>query len=852
MRRSRVPFARAKGTSLAFAFALSLSLANAAFALDWPDTADRVERGLLSKDPVKRRESARALEALGPTRATSLILQAMGDPDVDVRLAAARSAVRRHVVAATGLALLWLGERDARLRSSACDVAGAMPESKAVPALARALGDVDPGVRGACVDALGAQASPDAVAPLAGKLDDPAPALRARVARALAKLGDARAVVPLLGKVQDSVPEVRQAVVRALGDLGDSRASPTLLLALRDSVAEVQIETLGALGRLRANEATSSIAPLALERNPNVKQAALVALGRIASPDAVRALVKALSAQEQSAPLLERTPAREALVAAGEPAAIELMALLERGVSPSLATSAAWVLGELHEKKSAHVVVRALRAGMISPAAALHALSGAGTSEQLPVALEFISDANAAVRDEARAAASALLDPTTPDGRAVEPLVARLRASSTRPAERAALVKLLGQTGAVRAAVELAGWVSAKDSSVRLAAIDALGTLGPVASGRDVRAPASESDSALVTCLRDVDPTVRLHAAVALALSGGVLARGQLLGAIDAGEEIDRYAVLTALGGILERFPDETVTTRLFKELEIAAGPERDALLEAVGRAQLPSVRQALAKLAIQGDVDDRRTIAAVLGAHRGSTEVIALASTLTRDVDASVRAQAAFTLGSIGDSSVVAALVALSNTADANVATSAAGGLARFGAGSEAHAAVTSAACSMLSHGRANVRANALVALSLTHGRCLDPAVMRRLLAEDPSSRVRAAAARALASSSLREDRDALDRCVSSDHSEDVARVCRMRTERAETTSRSVRARPRAVTVFVCTDPGASAAPTPHAPFLLEYEGGILHAGVTDRRGATFEPSAPAGEVSLRRPLSD
>jgi hypothetical protein len=34
----------------------------------------------------------------------------------------------------------------------------------------------------------------------------------------------------------------------------------------------------------------------------------------------------------------------------------------------------------------------------------------------------------------------------------------------------------------------------------------------------------------------------------------------------------------------------------------------------------------------------------------------------------------------------------------------------------------------------------------------------------------------------------------------------------------------------------------------LLEYEGGILRTGVADRRGATFEASAPAGDVVLRR----
>ncbi|MDB5213717.1 MAG: repeat protein, partial [Myxococcaceae bacterium] len=91
-------------------------------------------------------------------------------------------------------------------------------------------------------------------------------------------------------------------------------------------------------------------------------------------------------------------------------------------------------------------------------------------------------------------------------------------------------------------------------------------------------------------------------------------------------------------------------------------------------------------------------------------------------------------------------------------------------------------------------------------------------------------------------EDRAALDHCVSTDRSTDVARLCRPRPVEAASAPRP----PRAVTVFVVGESGAAAKP--RAPFLLEYEGGILRAGVADRRGATFEAVAPAGEVALRR----
>jgi HEAT repeat protein len=832
--------------------------ARTSYALDWPDVPERVERGLLSPDPASRRSAAREIATLGASRATPLVLKAMNDPDVDVRLAGAQSAIRMRVSAATDVALQWLGERESKLRVAACEVANAMPAPRAVPALARALGDSDPVVRAACADALGTQASPDAVAPLSGKLDDPTPVVRAQVARALAKLGDPRAVVPLVGKVQDSVPDVRQAVVRALGDLGDTRATQALLLALRDNVAEVKVEALAALGRLRAPEAASAIAPLALERNPAVRQAALVALGRVATPEAVRALMKALGTQEDAAGTLERTAVRDALVSAGAPAVAELTALLERAVSPSVATSAAWVLGELRATKSAPTLVAALRKGTLPPAAALHGLAGAGTAEQVPVVLEFVADPSPVVREEALRAATALLDPSRPDGRAVEPLAATLRAPRTSPGERAAVATLLGRTGAPRAATELAGLVASKDASLRLAAIDALGALGSAAGSAGGGGAASATtpaegvaegvaDDALVPLLADGDPAVRLHTAVALASSGGIKARGLLLAKLDGGDEVDRYAVLAALGGILERHPDEAAATRLFKDLAVAAGPERDAVLEAAGRAHLPSVVRALGEVASNGDVDDRRMVAAVIAGHRGSPAALALARSLAGDADTAVRAQAAFTLGAMGDPAVLPLLVTLAKSGDGDVAADAAGGLARFTslAGPAAlanRAAVSGAACAMLADGRATVRANALVALSITQSRCGDGRTERKLLADDPSDLVRAAAARAIFAGTAPEDRAALDHCVSTDRSTDVARLCRPHPVMAASGSQP----PRAVTVFVVGESGAAARP--RAPFLLEYEGGILRAGVADRRGATFEALAPAGEVTLRR----
>lgn len=843
----------------------SAAVAPGARALVWPDVPERVERGLASPDPASRRVAARDLANLGGARATPLVLKALGDADVEVRLAAAQSAIRLRVAPATDAAIVWLGERDAKLRVAACEVARALPNPRAVQPLARALGDTDPQVRSTCANALGASGSPEAVAPLSGKLDDPTPNVRADVARALARLGDGRAVVPLVGKVQDSVPDVRQAVVRALGDLGDTRATQALLLALRDTVPEVKVEALAALGRLRAPDAVDAIAPLALERNAGVRQAALVALGRIGTESAVRALVKALGTQEDATAGVERTPVRDALVAAGTPAVAELTALLDRPVSPAVASSAAWVLGELRATKSAPAIVAALRKGTLPQTAALRALAGAGTPEQVPVVLEFVSDPSPATREEARLAATALLDPSRPDGRAVEPLAATLKSPRTTPGERAAVATLLGRTGAPRAATELIGLVGSKDEGLRLAAIDALGALGAADAGSTI---GGAVDDVLVPLLADVDPAVRLRAAVAIGASGGTTARRSLLSKLDGGEELDRFALFEALGGVLARHPDDAAARRVFAELGVAAGPERDAVIGAAGRARAPSVPGALAAAARSPDVDDRRAVATVLAAQSGSPQALALARALTSDGDASVRAEATFALGSLGDAALLPVLVGLARSGDADVATNAAGAIARIarrtttapGAGPAAapltpgpaaapaapipaagRSPITEAVCPMLSDGRATVRANALAALAAARRRCADGRGERKLLADDASDLVRASAARALAAARLPEDGQVLDRCASADRSAEVARTCRPHT------TRPALGRTHAVLVFVVGE-GAASTARPRAPFLLEYEDGVLRAGVADRRGATFDPAAPAGDIVLRR----
>jgi HEAT repeat protein len=815
--------------------ALALGLAPApAHALDWPDVAERVERDLQSPDPSTRRTAAHAIGQLGPSRGVSLALSAIADPDDEVRLAAADAAIRLHAVGATDVAVGWLNAQDARLRRKACEVARALPSPRAIGPLARSLGDPDADVRATAAEALGHQASVEAVPPLLGRLDDPAPTARVQIVGALARLGDVRAVVPLVGKVQDSSPDVREAVARALGDLADPRASPALVLALRDQSSDVRRDALTALGRLRAADAVDAVAPFASDRSPSLRIAALTALGRIATPDALRILVQSLGTAEDAGGSLERTPVRDALVTSGPAAISPLHALLAGSPSPPVATSAAWVLGALRATAEGPAVVAAMRRGVLPVAAALRALTGAGTANQVPVVLEFVADASPLVRDEALGAAAALLDPHHPDGRAVEPLAAALRDPRPGSAQRARMATLLGRTGASRAAPLLVELARAQDTALRLAAIDALATLGPEGD--------AGSEDALLEALASSDATLRLHAALALAQAGRERARETLLARLDGGDEVDRAAVLVALGGVLARAPEGAAIKRLTSALDLAAGPERDSIIDAVGQAPLPAAVAAIAALAKAAEPGDRRESATVLGAHPGDPAALGAARLLLADADDSVRAQAAWTLGALGDAADAPGLLALVHASDVSTATNATASIGRIASRTHAPDLAAQALCPLETEPRAPIRANALAGLALAGARCGDGSTERKALGEDPSEEVRASAARALtstrtATSASPDDARALDLCARTDPSGAVAARCRAAPEPPGA----------AHPLLVYIVPDGAPSPQPGSSFALLMPDGLLHLGASDRRGAVFDPAAPEGRITLR-----
>ncbi|MBV8152315.1 MAG: HEAT repeat domain-containing protein [Candidatus Eremiobacteraeota bacterium] len=298
--------------------------------------------------------------------------------------------------------------------------------------------------------------------------------------------------------------------------------------------------------------------------------------------------------------------------------------------------------------------------------------------------------------------------------------------------------------------------------------------------------------------------------------------------------------MLTALGGVLSRVPTDSALAFLSDALRFSAGAERDAVINAIGRAQIGSGLRELAALVTSEDSADRRSAAALAAAHPGPSGGALIARRLLMDSDSGVCAQAAWALGAVGDASDFNRLLELARASDTDAAVNAVAAYGRIAARVQAAGSATSAAlCPILADHRPYVRANTVVALSLAGAACGDGSLRRELLGHDPSEDVRAAAALALGDHPLTEDAKALEHCATSETSGYVASRC--------ASHRASAAQTHPVLIFVL--PQGSLVPQPDAAYAAVFSNGLLRAGVSDRRGAFFEPNAPEGFVALRKP---
>jgi HEAT repeat protein len=521
---------------------------------------------------------------------------------------------------------------------------------------------------------------------------------------------------------------------------------------------------------------------------------------------------------------------RDALAEAGPKASAALIQALSGSPTSNTAAGAALTLGMLHEKNAAPVILRAMERGVVPLRHGLRAVAQLGAPSALPAVLELLDDPDPTARKEAIRAAVALLDPAKVDGRPVDPARIALADPATPIDERIELCRLLGKTGAPRAEQALLPLAKAKPVGLRLAAIEALGTL---------RTGSAAIDAALLDALDDESAEVRFRAASALARVAGAASAPALLTRLTVAAEQDRGALGLALSGALARTTDPALAARAREAVPTAPDAARDALIEGLGRMRGADAARELAQLA-GGGIDDRRKVAEALGGHPESTDALVK---LAADPDPGVRAGAVWSLGGAGSKATFDAVAALLKDPDAAVAGNAAASLGRLAVRHAEPERLAPALCGALADARPYVRANALTALSLAGARCAD-ALPRDLLARDASESVRLAAADALGRlGDKAEDGDkrALVRCVSEERDAAVASRCAKPTP-LPTGSEDV-------AVYVVPD--GRNTPAPRAPFTLVRSDGLMRLGIADRRGAFFEMGAPRGALRLGVPAA-
>jgi HEAT repeat protein len=157
-------------------------------------------------NPEVRAQALEVLTSYEEARCTIAATDALEDPSLEVRAAAAKL----------------------------------LSEKGAVEALSAALQDSCADVRAAAIGGLGQHGADEVLAPLLAALKDPSPEVRAGAAIQLGQLGDDRALEPLLALTGDMDVGVRVAVVSALRESTDHRAEEAIKNALEDDNQRVR------------------------------------------------------------------------------------------------------------------------------------------------------------------------------------------------------------------------------------------------------------------------------------------------------------------------------------------------------------------------------------------------------------------------------------------------------------------------------------------------------------------------------------------------------------------------------------------------------------------------------------
>jgi HEAT repeat protein len=182
---------------------------------------------LRSRRVWKRASAAATLGDMASPEGIPALLDALGDPERDVRAAATRSLAL--LGASVAVEPIVEGLAAGRVQRA---VGGWALMQIGAPALTRLRGMLrheDAEVRATAAELIGLIGEASDASELIGLLRDPSAEVRAKSAHALGRLGAGQAAAMLRGALGDRIFFVRAAAARALGQLGDRPSIPALV-----------------------------------------------------------------------------------------------------------------------------------------------------------------------------------------------------------------------------------------------------------------------------------------------------------------------------------------------------------------------------------------------------------------------------------------------------------------------------------------------------------------------------------------------------------------------------------------------------------------------------------------------
>ena len=250
-------------------------------------------QGLLSSDPIARRNAAITLGRLKDMSAVPELIKVLDDSDVSVRRAAIIALGRIGDIESIEAITAQLEDKDPGVRMDAITALAGFCSPKASVVIRKHLKDPHPVVRQKAAEMLGEIGDISSQEDLIGALSDESESMRICVIDALVKIKATDSLAGLKKIVtHDRVPDVRARAAWAVGEMGDKTGKRVLIEALGDSSLKVQLAAAGALGMLHDNRGYKLAIEAAESESPIIRVEAARVLGAVGLEKATSVLEK--------------------------------------------------------------------------------------------------------------------------------------------------------------------------------------------------------------------------------------------------------------------------------------------------------------------------------------------------------------------------------------------------------------------------------------------------------------------------------------------------------------------------------------------------------------------------------